>query len=533
MQPEPETGPSEADASTTQVGPPTLVANDPRLADRKVNSVDYEISVDVEYIPTISWPGAGSRGSSQIVERDFGKYELIAEIGRGGMGVVYKARQKDLDRLVAIKMILASHLASPDQVRRFYAEAQAAARLSDPHIVGIHDFGQIHGQHYFAMEYVSGPSLAQLLCAGPLDPEAAARHVLAVARVVGRLHGLGIVHRDLKPSNILLDEAGRPRVTDFGLAKMLDADGTMTGAGAIVGTPQYMSPEQAAGRAKNVGPLSDVYSLGAILYQLLTGRPPFDGETPLDTLVQVIEGEPQPPLRVNPKIPRPLDSICMRCLEKEPGRRYRTAEELAADLEHFLQGEPIEAKRSGLLHNLRRWARREPALVSRLGTMAICGAIIQANHYLIGSLDPTAHKRMIGVVVVWALASLSCQALLRKDRWANVARYAWAVADVAFFTTLVLVNQGLSTSQVAGYFLLVAASGLWFREQLVWITTGMAVSAYGLLVLVEVVIRRESPETPYRHVLFAAALAVSGAIVHYQVKRVRALSMYYDHRPLP
>jgi eukaryotic-like serine/threonine-protein kinase len=533
MQPKSDHASTRAEGVREPISRPTLAADDLRLAEAKRRSSELEMTVDAEFVATVDWPRRDGSGEGGLINRDFGKYELLSEIGRGGMGVVYKARQKDLDRLVAIKMILASHLASPDQVRRFYAEAQAAAKLSDPHIVGIHDFGQIHGQHYFAMEYVAGPSLAQLLGNGPLAPDDAARHVLAVARVVGRLHRLGIVHRDLKPSNILLDEAGRPRVTDFGLAKMLDADGTVTGAGAIVGTPGYMSPEQAAGRVKNVGPLSDVYSLGAILYELITGQPPFDGDSPLDTLVQVIEGEPEPPHRLNPKIPRPLEAICLRCLEKDPDRRFASAQTLADDLDHFLRGEPIEAKRLGIWQSLRRWARREPALVSRLGTMAICGAIIQANRYLIGDLDPVSHQRMIAVVVSWALASVACQAWLRKEKWADVTRYAWAWADVAFFTTLVLVNQGLSTSQVAGYFLLVTASGLWFREQLVWFTTGMAVLAYGLLVLVEVVQRRISPETPYRHVIFAAALAVSGAIVAYQVKRVRALSLYYGQRPLP
>ena len=226
---------------------------------------------------------------------DFGPYELLEEVGRGGMGVVFKARQKGLDRIVAIKMILGSHLANEDQVARFYAEAHAAARLQDPRIVAIHDVGEIGGQHYFAMEYIAGPSLAALLTAGPIDPERAAHLLIEVSRAMGRLHALGIVHRDLKPSNILLDEAGRPSISDFGLAKMLSADGPSTRTGAIIGTPSYMAPEQAAGRGEAVGPLSDVYSLGAILYELLSGRPPFDEPSPLDTLVQVLEREPDPP----------------------------------------------------------------------------------------------------------------------------------------------------------------------------------------------------------------------------------------------
>lgn len=465
--------------------------------------------------------------------RDFGKYELLGEIGRGGMGVVYRARHKELDRVVAIKMILASHLATPEQVDRFYHEARAAAKVTHPQIVGIHDVGQTHGQHYFAMDFVSGPSLAQLVAAGPIDPTQAARLVFAVARAVSHLHDQGIVHRDLKPSNVLLDEEGRPRVTDFGLAKMLQADGRMTRTGAIVGTPGYMAPEQAAGRGGEVGPLSDVYALGAILYELLTGRPPFQGETPLDTLVQVLEGEPPRPSRLRPEIPRALELVCLKCLERSPYGRYPSAVALAEDLDHFLRGEQVEARRRGLWQHLRRWARSQPALASRLGTMGVCGAIIQTNNYVIQYQNPPAQRSGLTVVIVWALASVVFQSLLNRDRWAPLARYAWAAADVILYTILVQINDGLSTSLVAGYFLLVAASGLWFREHLVWITTGMAVAGYGVLVLSAGLYRTTPTESPYRHVVFVAALAVSGLITGYQVKRVRGLSQYYETRPLP
>jgi serine/threonine-protein kinase len=473
------------------------------------------------------------RARMATLPRDFGKYELVDEIGRGGMGVVYKARDRELDRVVAIKMILASHLASPDQVERFYAEARAAARITSPQVVGIHDVGQIHGQHYFSMDYVSGPSLAQLLHEGPLDPQESARYVFAVARAVAHLHSQGILHRDLKPSNVLLDEGGRPRVTDFGLAKILQTEGRMTRTGAIVGTPGYMAPEQAAGKAGEVGPLSDVYSLGAILYELLTGRPPFSGETPLDTLVQVLEGEPPRPSRLRPGLPRALELICLKCLERSPEDRYPSAKALADDLDHFLRGEQIEARKQGVWQHLRRWARREPALVSRLGTMGICGAIIQANHYLIQNTEPPSQRWSIAAVVTWAVASLLFQAILSRERWANLARYLWAAADVILYTLLVQINDGLSTSLVAGYFLLVAASGLWFREHLVWVTTAMSVAGYGVLVLIEDLLKSTQVESPYRHVVFVAALAVSGLITSYQVKRVRALSQYYETRPLP
>ena len=253
---------------------------------------------------TLPWPlSDSSRGQVTAGMADFGPYELIEEVGRGGMGVVYKARQKGLDRIVAVKMILSNHLASSDQVERFYTEARAAARLQDPRIVGIHDVGQIDGQHYFAMEYVSGPSLAQLLTQGPIEPDQAARFVMIVARAIGRLHRLGVVHRDLKPSNILLDNAGLPCVTDFGLAKMLSQGGHETRSGAIVGTPSYMAPEQAVGRSGTVGPLSDVYSLARSSTSCSPAIPPSTRPTPSTPSSRSSKASRPPPDHSDPACP--------------------------------------------------------------------------------------------------------------------------------------------------------------------------------------------------------------------------------------
>ena len=465
------------------------------------------------------------------VQPDFGEYELLDEIGRGGMGVVYRARQKALDRLVAVKMILAGNLASTDQVERFVAEARTMARLHHPHIVGIHETGEIHGQHYLVMEYLSGPSLARVLKQGAVPAEKAARYVSTVARAVDYLHNQGIVHRDLKPSNILLREDDQPCVTDFGLVKMLQVGGNVTASGAILGTPAYMSPEQAAGQTGRVGPLSDVYSMGAILYELLTGQPPVRGATPLDTLVQVLEGEPARPSQVNPAIPRELESICLKCLEKNPEARYPTAGALADDLDRFLKAEAVEARHPGALQRLRRWARREPALASRLAALSVCLVIAQLNFQLLPKVPLSLHVEVLAVLVVWMLSSLVFQQGLKRERWADAVPFAWAAADVVLLTWLLVLTENWVGPLLVGYPLLIAASGLWFRARLVWFTTAAAEAASMVLLFVFCPYGLDSHE-PHHRLIFLVGLLVLGFVVAYQVHRIRALSRYYEHRRL-
>jgi serine/threonine protein kinase len=271
-------------------------------------------------------------------------YEIVEVLGRGGMGVVYRAQQTALQRPVALKMILAGASAGEHERQRFRTEAEAVARLHHPNIVQIYEVGEQNGCPYLALELVPGSSLAQQLDGTPLPPRRAAQLVLALARAVQHAHQQGIVHRDLKPANVLLTPEGTPKIADFGLAKRLDADLGQTQTGAVLGSPSYMAPEQAEGRRHDIGPAADVYALGALLYELLTGRPPFKGETLLETLEQVRTREPLPPRVLQPKLPRDLETICLKCLEKQPGHRYPSAEVLAADLQRFLDDEPISAR---------------------------------------------------------------------------------------------------------------------------------------------------------------------------------------------
>jgi serine/threonine-protein kinase len=308
-------------------------------------------------------------------------YEVLGELGRGGMGVVYLARQRSLDRLVALKMVLAGAHASDSHLVRFQFEAKAAARLRHPNIVQVYEAGRHEGVPYFSQEYVDGGSLAQHTNRQPQPPAEAARLVETLARAVHHAHTQGVVHRDLKPANVLLASGGRqppdprsasgglrppladctPKIADFGLAKRLDDEATQTQTGAPMGTPSYMSPEQARG-GKGVGPATDVYALGAILYELLVGRPPFLSASVLDTLDQVRGEDPVPPTRLQPKLPRDLETVCLKCLQKDPQRRYPSAEALADDLRRFLKGEPITARPVGPAERLGRWCRRNPRL---------------------------------------------------------------------------------------------------------------------------------------------------------------------------
>jgi WD40 repeat protein len=364
-----------------------------------------------------------------------GDYEILGEIARGGMGVVFRARHVYLHRVVALKMILGGLLARPEDLQRFRTEAEAAAQLQHPGIVALYEVGTHEGQPYLSMEFVEGSSLAQRVAAGPLPSRAAALYLEKTARAVHYAHQRGILHRDLKPHNVLLDQQDQPKVTDFGLAKLLQTDSGQTRTGVVIGTPSYMAPEQAAAR-RDLGPECDVYALGAILYELLTGRPPFRGETALATLALVAEQEPVPPRLLNPKVDTDLETICLKCLEKEPARRYHSAADLADDLRRYQDNEPIGARRVGALGRGVKWCRRKPAAAALLAVSVLALLALVVGGFTFGvvqhDLRQEADRQRARAVAAQRQAQVradTIRGLLYLAQF-HLARHAWEEADL-------------------------------------------------------------------------------------------------------
>lgn len=463
-------------------------------------------------------------GGSVPLPRRFGSYELLEEIGRGGMGVVYRARQLGLERQVAVKLLSGGTLASDEQRRRFLAEARLAAAIRHPHIVAVHDAGELEGQPWCAMDLVQGVDLAKRIRSAPLATREAVRVVADVAGAVAHLHSSGVIHRDIKPSNVLLDAAGTALLADFGLARGSASDATATGA--ILGTPASMAPEQAAGRNDLVDARTDVWGLGALLYEALCGRAPFAGATAIDTLLDVIERDPLPPRHFAPHVPRDVERLCLRCLEKDRDRRPASATLVARELDRWLAGGTLDPGDGGTVHRVARLVRRHPAAAFRL--IGIVGTLVPVAARC--TADPTtipAYVPVVAGLVAWGALSvfwewvgegwLHAGADRPSARRASIAKLGLVLTDVVSVTALMALVGGGATPLVAVYPLLVAAAGLWLDRRLIRTVTVACLVAYGALVA-----RSDGPIAWHIAAIVAVLVAVTAAISDFQVTRVRA-----------
>lgn len=455
--------------------------------------------------------------------RAFGKFQLMEEVGRGGMGVVFKAEQGDLKRTVAVKMILGNHLAHPQNIKRFYREARAAGRLRHPHIVGVHEVGDIAGQHYFSMDFVNGENLAQRLRRAPLSNEEAIRILLPIAEGVEFLHCEGVLHRDLKPSNILFDEQGLPYISDFGLARILESDDSQTESGCLIGSINYMPPEQARGEAGSTTARSDIYALGAILFEMLTGRPPFQAATRIDTLLKVLRGNPPSPRSLNPQISPELQAICLRCLAFDQADRYSSAAAIVTDLRTLLKGEPLEFPQESWGSRLWRWARREPGLSVRLGGIGVAFLTLQGR-WIYDGLNLGHHLRNLAILLVWGILAWLNQLYVRRKRQNDLSLSAMSVVDSLLLTALLTTADGPLGGLWSIYPLLIVTSGLFLRSIPVAVTTIATILSSLLLFLIH------PDESTYSHYLLIhiVLLVLVGIIVDQQVKRIRILDWYCE-----
>lgn len=456
---------------------------------------------------------------------DFAGYELLEQIGRGGMGVVFRARQRQPERLVALKMIRAGRFASAADVQRFQAEAAAAAQLDHEGIVPIYEVGQYQGEHFFSMKLIDGPSLAERLRAPAWSQRAAVETLYAVCQAVAHAHEQGVVHRDLKPSNILLDRHDRPRVTDFGLAKLLDRDSSLTAAGDVMGTPGYMAPEQAMGAVDRISAASDVYALGAILYEILTGRPPIQVEPTnlLDTLRRIQEQEVVSPRKRNRHVPADLETICLKCLEKEPAQRYATAGELAADLRRYLEGEPILARPLSVNRKIWRWARQQPGLAATWTAVAVFYVYHLICYWILQLPEQTLQFSIASTALcaAWCLGAWIFQRRLRRSGRPAVV-FLWATWDILLLTVFLFVTTSAKSPLALLYHVLVAFAVLRFRADLIIYVTLLALAGYFCHVAYTVACLPELG-LDFREVLpFALSLSVIGWIQYLALRRVRA-----------
>ncbi len=470
--------------------------------------------------PTVGsqWSFSGLKDQEYPVA--FGNYELLSEIDRGGMGIVFRALHKPLERLVALKVIRAGELASDTELQRFCMEAEVAAKLKHPNILPIYEVGKVNGLFYFTMALVDGNDLAQRLKQHEYSPRDAVRLMVKIADAVAAAHRFNIIHRDLKPSNILIDPSGEPFLIDFGLAKLQvhEKENDLTRTGQIVGTPAYMSPEQASGRGQ-LGPQVDVYALGAVLYTMVTRQPPFSGATPFDVLIQVMHREPPSPRKLNHLVHRDLERIIHKAIAKDTEHRYPSAEALQADLQRYLRDEPIQWSTESPLERFASWWRREPVLVSHLIGVGAALFII-----LISS-EAWYPPVKIGLLGIWLLGAWVLQRLANVDRWREWAHRLWGAFDVVIYSLLIYLADAPRGLLLIGFPLLIVASGLFYRLRYVIEMTAICLTSF--MVLWVIATDELSQRIDYA-LIYASGMVLLGACLISMIRRVRSLTDYYQ-----
>lgn len=456
--------------------------------------------------------------------RFLGDYEILEEIDRGGMGVVYRARHQKLGRTVALKLIRSGELASNEEVTRFLSEAEAAAQLAHPGIVPIYEMGTMNGLVFYTMAYLEGQSLAEMIIDEPLDPLEAVGLVHKLCAAVQFAHEQGIYHRDLKPANVIVTESKQPVIIDFGLAKVeRGKDAHLTATGQLLGTPAYMAPEVASGRVRAEGPAGDVYALGAILYCLCTGQAAFSGPTPFDVLLQVLDQRPPRPSSLNKRIPKTIDYVCLKTLEKDPKLRYGTAKELANDLQCILAEQPINCTEVSVGERLRNWWQREPILVAHIIGIDVTLAIVVLAYILRGEHYEMFYHRL-ALLSSWFLASFVLQRSLNFARWRSAAIYTWLTTDVIIYTSLISFAGDPRSMLLIGYPMMVAASALFYQRRYTITTTVLCGTGFLVLMLF---FPTEEPLKPDFCAIFLSGLAVIGLCLNAMINRVRGLSRFH------
>lgn len=480
-------------------------------------------TIDVGKPSTVN---SGAIEGADSEHRVIGNYEILEEIDRGGMGIVYRAYDPNLNRIVALKMIRTGKLASESDIQRFRAEAQAAAKLDHQGIVPVYEVGTHEAHPYFSMAFIEGSNLDAFHKQKQLSVDEACALIKQVALAIDHAHENGLVHRDLKPANILVDQKGRPRVTDFGLAKSLESDDGLTGTGEILGTINYMAPEQAAARNDQVDRMTDVYSLGAILYWMCTGRPPFETDNPVDTLLRILDSEPTLANQVNPKVPYEVAVICVRCLEKDPKNRYQTAGELAEEISRYLRGEPVEAAKANLVTRFRRWSRREPSLVGHLVGFGLIELVRACNYAITATFfgEPLGeYLRYSFIIGIWVVACFLLQKLQNGFTNGEIVKFAWSAVDIFFLTLILLIVDNPIGPLYVAYPLVIVMSGLFSQVRLVAFTTVFCLISY----LIIVVSRSNVAYSHHSFVGLASIIAI-GYLTSLLVHRIRVLNRLFE-----